>query len=177
MNLIKKYSPLSADFSDLPMAVRDILVHSFDKLDKLHFEKLRELGSLDHPNGNILDYELLAENQSEMVNNDNALYPSDQISVPKLKSDENNETNNSIPNLGGSLSSEPEPTKEVSTEVILEPTDIGDPDPGSIKPKKSKPKVPPTSIKTRSAAKLKETIESDSDSDTDIKKVSFGTNL
>ncbi len=72
MNLVKKYSPLSADFSDLPQDIREILVHTFDKLDKLHFEKLRELGSLDHPSGNILDYELLAENQEEDLNNENA---------------------------------------------------------------------------------------------------------
>ena len=119
-----------------------------------------------------IDYELLAENQSEVVNNDNALYPSDQISTPKLKSEENNEDNNFIPNLGGFPSAEPEPTKEVSTGDILEPTEIGDPNSGSIKPKKNKPKVPPTSIQTRSVM-FKETIESDSDSDTDIKKSEF----
>ena len=76
MNMIKKYSPLSADFSDLPIPVREILVHSFDKLDKLQFEKLRELGSIDHPTGNILDYELLANTQDEeSLDNENSNYP------------------------------------------------------------------------------------------------------
>ena len=74
--MIKKYSPLSADFSDLPIPVREILVHSFDKLDKLQFEKLRELGSIDHPTGNILDYELLANTQDEeSLDNENSNYP------------------------------------------------------------------------------------------------------
>ena len=176
MNLVKKYSPLSAEFSDLPLAVRDILVHSFDKLDKLHFEKLRELGSLDHPNGNILDYELLAENQNDDLNNDNALYPSDQIPTPDVESVNNNKDNNITLNLGDSSLTRPESTKEVQTEEKPKPAEIPDQLPESIKPKKNKTKVPPTSIRTRSA-KLKENPDSESESDTDIKKVSFSTNL
>ena len=173
MNAVKKYSPLSAEFSDLPMAVRDILVHSFDKLDKLHFEKLRELASLDLPNGNILDYELLAENQSEELKNENIIYPSDQIPTPNLNSA--HEDNNETFNLGDPPITKPEAIKEARTENNPAPTETPEQESNSIKPKKNKPKVPSSSIKTRSA-KLKETPDSDSESDTDIKKVSFGTN-
>jgi len=149
------------------MAVRDILVHTFDKLDKLHFEKLRELGSLDHPNGNILDYELLAENQSEELSNDEALYPSDQ--TPALESKLLNNNNSNL-DLGDSLPPDLKSTQE-SPELIETSEKTSE----TINLKKNKPKVPPISIKTRSS-KLKETLESDSESDSDIKKVTFDTN-
>ena len=66
--MVKKYSPLSAEFANLPVPVREVLVHSFDKLDKMQFQTLREIGPLDHPNGNILDYDLLADSQETEEN-------------------------------------------------------------------------------------------------------------
>ena len=65
------------------MEVREVLVQSFDKLDKLQFEKLRELTPLDHPNGTILDYEMLAEHQEnqDIVDNEHSFYPSQHDEV------------------------------------------------------------------------------------------------
>ena len=162
MNLVKKYSPLSADFSDLPQDIREILVHTFDKLDKLHFEKLRELGSLDHPSGNILDYELLAENQDEDLNNENAIYPSDQTPLLESKNE-----NDNIVNLDDTPPAELKSTQNSKPVEDLKPAEhLSE----SSKTKKSKSKVPPLTIRTRSAA-----IESDSESDPETKKVSFNT--
>ena len=58
----------------------------------------------------------------------------------------------------------------------LEPTDISSPTTVPTKPKKSKSKVPPISIQTR-AAKLMETLKSDSESDSETREVSFNTDL
>ena len=66
-NFVKKYSPLDATFSNLPAEVREVLVHKFSDLDNLHFEKLRQLGPLDHPTGLVLDYEVLAESPDEHI--------------------------------------------------------------------------------------------------------------
>ena len=127
-----------------------------------HFEKLRELGSLDHPSGNILDYELLAENQDEDLNNENAIYPSDQ--TPSLES--KNENDN-INNLDDTPPAELKSTQNSKPVEDLKPAEhLSE----SSKTKKSKSKVPPLSIRTRSAA-----IESDSESDSETKKVSFNT--
>jgi len=135
MNLVKKYSPLSADFSDLPQDIREILVHTFDKLDKLHFEKLRELGSLDHPSGNILDYELLAENQDEDLNNENAIYPSDQTPLLESKNE-----NDNIVNLDDTPPAELKSTQNSKPVEDLKPAEhLSE----SSKTKKSKSKVPP----------------------------------
>ena len=175
MNMVKKYSPLSSEFSDLPLEVRDILVHTFDKLDRLHFEKLRELGTLDHPNGNILDYELLAEHQSEDLQNENAMYPSDLNPVLEPNPENGNIDNNNTLNLGDA---ELNPSLKSNPEDKLEPTDLDISTPTSVptKPKRNKSKVPPISMQTR-AAKLKETLNSDSESDSETKEVSFNTDL
>ena len=172
MNMVKKYSPLSSEFSDLPLEVRDILVHTFDKLDRLHFEKLRELGTLDHPNGNILDYELLAEHQSENLQNENAMYPSDLNPTSNPNPENVNTDNDKTFNLDDA---ELKPSQKSKPEDKLEPTDISSPTSVSTKPKKNKPKMLPISIQTRSA-RLNEALDSDSDSDTDIKKVTFDKN-
>lgn len=156
MNMIKKYSPLSAEFSDLPIPVREILVHSFEKLDKLQFEKLRELGSLDHPTGNILDYELLANNQDEEIpNNVNSDNPFDaDIQVEPLQPTIDINTNNDII---------PDTSVAVTDPILSD----------SVAPPESKKKrkLPTYSIKTRSKANNQ---DSDSElSDIDNKKVTF----
>ena len=143
MNMVKKYSPLSSKFSDLPLEVRDILVHTFDKLDRLHSEKLRELGTLDHPNGNILDYELLAEHQIEDLHKENAMYPSDLNPVSEPNPENDNTDNDNTLNLGDA---ELKPSQKSKPEDKLEPTDISSPTTVSTKPKKNKPKMPPISI-------------------------------
>ena len=66
-NFVKKYSPLDATFADLPVEVREVLVHNFKDLDNLQFNKLRQLGPLDHPTGLILDYDILAETPDESI--------------------------------------------------------------------------------------------------------------
>ncbi len=163
MNAVKKYSPLNAEFSDLPIPVREILVHTFDKLDKLQFEKLRELGSLDHPNGNILDYELLAENQlDDEPTNDNSQYP------PDLTYSETDDNHNEIIN-----SVETAENLESKQESIDQPKHSKEQSAEDTKPKKIKAEGTPFTIKTR-AAKRKEILESESDSDLEeSKKVSF----
>ena len=169
MNMVKKYSPLSAEFSDLPVPVREILVHTFDKLDKLQFEKLRELGSLDHPTGNILDYELLAENQlEEDPSNEDSQYPPNPVhSEDNHNSLPNNDNNNNSLN-SGPLVANLEPEQEQADQPVDQTT-------ADIKPKKIKTAQPFT-IKTRSATR-KEVIDSESDSDLeDNKKVSFSPN-
>ena len=67
------------------------------------------------------------------------------------------------------------PSQKSKPEDKLEPTDISSPTSVSTKPKKNKPKMLPISIQTRSA-RLNEALDSDSDSDTDIKKVTFDKN-
>ena len=157
--MIKKYSPLSADFSDLPIPVREILVNSFDKLDKLQFEKLRELGSIDHPTGNILDYELLANTQDEeSPNNENSIYPLDadnQIeSFESLPSRNNNNTILDTP-------------AAVTDQTMAKPAPVPAPE------SKKKRKIPTSSIKTRSKTNNPDS-ESESEADeNDNKKVTF----
>ena len=68
------------------------------------------------------------------------------------------------------------PTLKPKPEDQLEPTDISSPTTVPTKPKKSKSKVPPISIQTR-AAKLMETLKSDSESDSETREVSFNTDL
>ena len=165
MNAVKKYSPLNAEFSDLPIPVREILVHTFDKLDKLQFEKLRELGSLDHPNGNILDYELLAENQlDDEPTNDNSQYPPDLTYSETDTNDNHNEIINSV---------ETAENLESKQENIDQPKHSKEQSAEDTKPTKIKAGGTPFTIKTR-AAKRKEILESESDSDLEeSKKVSF----
>ena len=158
--MIKKYSPLSADFSDLPIPVREILVHSFDKLDKLQFEKLRELGSIDHPTGNILDYELLANTQDEeTLDNENSNYP--------LNADNQIESFEPLPynNNNDTILDKPAAAATVTDQTLAKPDPVPSPE------SKKKRKTPSYSIKTRSRA-----LNPDSDSelsDTDSKKVTF----
>jgi len=80
--------------------------------------------------------------------------------------------NNNTLNLGDA---ELKPSQEFKPEDKLEPTDISTPTSVPTKPKKNKSKMPPITVQTRSA-RLNEALDSDSDSDTDIKKVTFDEN-
>ena len=161
MNMIKKYSPLSADFSDLPIPVREILVHSFDKLDKLQFEKLRELGSIDHPTGNILDYELLANTQDEeSLDNETSNYP--------LNADNQIESFEPLPynNNNDTILDKPA-AATVTDQTMAKPAPVPAPE------SKKKRKIPTSSIKTRSKTNNPDS-ESESEADeNDNKKVTF----
>ena len=47
---LKKYSRLDPSFSTLPPPVRDVLIHNFQELNKLHYDQLREHALLPLPN-------------------------------------------------------------------------------------------------------------------------------
>ena len=114
-----------------------------------------------------MDYELLAENQNEDLNNENAIYPSDQTPLSESKNENDNNHDNNTVNLDDSHPAELKPTQNPKPVEDSKPAEhLSEPP----KTKKSKSNVPPLSIRTRSAA-----IESDSESDSETKKVSFNT--
>ena len=47
---LKKYSRLDPSFSTLPPPVRDVLIHKFQDLNRVHYDKLRQHASLNLPN-------------------------------------------------------------------------------------------------------------------------------
>ena len=47
---LKKYSRLDPSFSTLPPPVRDVLIHDFQDLNKLHYDQLRQHAVLPLPN-------------------------------------------------------------------------------------------------------------------------------
>ena len=70
-NFVKKYTPLDATFSDIPVAVRDVLVHSFHSLQRPHFDKLRAHAPFQLPSGNILDYSFLSDQDVSLIDDQN----------------------------------------------------------------------------------------------------------